>query len=86
MLGLIVFGFIIGLAFSAYYRADTVREIVWNIILAVVTSIQGMLLVPLISGNDSGILSLVILLVWVLGFLYLKRTLLSPKNIKYLGV
>lgn len=85
MFGLILFGFIIGLAFSAYYRVNTFRNVIWNIILAIITSLQGGVLVSLVMVEELKIPSLIILLIWVLGFLFLKKALLSPENIRYLG-
>ncbi len=85
MFGLLLFGFIVGLAFSAYYRVNTMREAVWNIIVAMITSLQGWLLVSLVMIDELRIPSLIVLLIWVLGFLYLKKALLSPRNIRYLG-
>jgi uncharacterized membrane protein YeaQ/YmgE (transglycosylase-associated protein family) len=84
MLGLMLFGFIIGLAFSAYYKADTAREIIWNIIFAIVASFQGKLLLSLLIMDGAEIPSLIILFSWVIGFLYLKKLLIGPKNIRYI--
>ena len=84
MLGLLLFGFIVGLSFSAYYRVDTLRDVFGNIVVAVVTSLQGSLLISLAVVDEKNIPTLIVLLIWVLGFLYLKKTLSSPRNIRYL--
>jgi hypothetical protein len=85
MLGVILFGAFIGLIFSAYYRVDTSREFVWNIMTAIIASLQGKLLMALSLTDNLHIPSQIILFAWVLMLLYLKKYLLGVKNIRYLG-
>jgi uncharacterized membrane protein YeaQ/YmgE (transglycosylase-associated protein family) len=85
MLGLILFGFIVGLSFSAYYRVDTARDLIWNIVLAIIASFQGKLLMSLVPVDGFSIPSQVVLIIWVLAILYLKKALIKPKSIRYFG-
>ncbi len=85
MVGLVIFGFFIGVAFSAMYKTYSERELTWNIILGVIASLQGKVLASLILLDNLAIPSQIVLALWVLFVLYMKRLLLKPRNIHYLG-
>ena len=85
MIGLLLFGFIVGVTFCALDRTYTDREMIWTIILAMVASLQGTIIVSLLQLDGVPFVSQGVLTLWILSMFFIKRLFLRPKSIQYLG-
>ncbi len=85
MLALLLFGFIIGMAFSAIYKTYSEREMSWNIVLGMIVALQAKVLISLVLVDGLPIPTQIVLALWIFLVLSLKRLLTRPRDIKYLG-